>query len=268
MSKASDILYKYNTLESGIVINNNSVLDQLTYENYVALLESDNYELICEGISDYVQKFTGIIQVVFSELKDYILELATNINIGYQELVKAFKDRSIFGLLKAVRFNLKLILTSIQRATGLIRRGILGVFQEIHDTGLFQEIKKGVVKLDDIIDRYPILKHVTGVIIAGLLIYIWLNMSFIGDASYDLDLSVVAGALVGKFSIAELFFTPSGMSMLALLALGVTTGIGAAWLGKSIYNLLLALIYTGYRNARDKDFKILKELKLKINKQI
>ena len=110
------------------------------------------------------------------------------------------------------------------------------------------------MKVDEFLDKYPILKKIGGIAVAGLLLYIWLNMSFIGDLEYDMNIGDMTAALSGTFSIAELFLSPAGLMMITLFATGGL--ISAPWLGASTLNLVLALIYTGYVKIREKSPQI------------
>jgi len=206
-----------------------------------------------EGILDVIKQ-SGLAQKlgkVFVEFKDTIGQISSEFKIGAGEIVGALKQKDAFTFLKAIRFNLGLALKSVQAATKLVRKGLLSVFKELHKTGVWQKVRSGAMKIDEVLDRYPILKQVTGIVVAGLLIYIWLNMTFIGDLEFDMDLSTVALALAGSFSITDMFTSPAGMMMLTLLGTGFI-GLSFPWLGASAYNMLVALIYTLLRQRKNR----------------
>lgn len=95
----------------------------------------------------------------------------------------------------------------------------------------------------------------------------WLNMTFIGDVEYDLDFSNIFAAISGNFSIADLFISTEGLTLIALFGTGVLFGISVPWLGRGIYNLILSLVYTISRKVKDKDKSLndsLKKIKNKI----
>ena len=125
------------------------------------------------------------------------------------------------------------------------------------------------MKVDEVLDRYPKLKMVTGFVVAGLLLYIWLNMTFIGDLDYDFNFTDLTNALGGSFSIADLFVSPEGLMLMTLFGTGAAFGLSIPWLGKTAFNLTLAIVYTGYARlkGKDKNWKeSLKRFKKKIRK--
>ena len=121
--------------------------------------------------------------------------------------------------------------------------------------GWLDKLKAGTAKIDDLLNRFPILKKITGPVIAGLLFYIWLNMSFTGSFSYDFDMSQILAALVGSYSITDLLATPEGLATLTLLVTGILTAgaLSFPWLADSVRNLVLALVYTGAKKAKIPD---------------
>jgi hypothetical protein len=215
------------------------------------LTESYFEPYLDEGIWDEIKKLNVASQLVsvFKEIQAFLVDLKDSVKIGISDLVEAFKQRDVFAVLKVFGFSIMKVFKVIQAATGFVRQGILKIFEEIHKTGMIQKLQKGVIKIDEFMDKYPLLKKVTGIAIAGLLIYIWLNMSFIGDPEFDLDLSVVAGALSGNYTLADLFLSPSGLAMLALLATGAM-GLLFPWLGAKVYNTVLAFAYTGFKKIK------------------
>ena len=43
------------------------------------------------------------------------------------------------------------------------------------------------MKVDQVIQKYPKIAKVTGIVVAGLLLFMWINMTFIGDLDYDFN---------------------------------------------------------------------------------
>jgi hypothetical protein len=97
-------------------------------------------------------------------------KISKELNIGISEVIKAFKDRNVFNILKSFGFAFKKILKCVNIFTTLIKQGILGIFDEIVKTKTFQKIKSGAIKVDELLNRYPLLKRLTGIAMAGLLL--------------------------------------------------------------------------------------------------
>lgn len=142
----------------------------------------------------------------------------------------------------------------------LVRQGLFKIFERISKNKYIEKLRNGVMKIDDFFNEHPLLKKVTGIVVAGILIYIWLSMTFIGDLDYDFNWSDIIAALMGSFTLTDMFLSPSGLMMMTLFVTGGL--ISFPWLGSSIYNLVVALTYTGYKMIRDrKDNEVLKKLK-------
>jgi hypothetical protein len=243
------------------MLNMETMIDQysfVTYEIYCealnrvfddSLTESFFFQ---EGIVDYIRQSTlsrGLIQV-FRDLRMGIEKIARDFSMNVGDLVEAFKQRDVFEILKAFGFNIALMFRAINEFTKAIRGGLLEVFRLMSRQGVFRQIRSGAIKIDDVMRKYPKLSAVTGIVIAGILLYIWLNMSFIGNLDYDFNFSDIVNALKGTFSLADLFTSPEGLMLIALFGTGAAFGLSIPWLGKTTYNLLLAIVYTGYAKLK------------------
>ena len=221
-----------------------------------------------EGILDYVkgsQFARGLVQV-FRDLRMGIERVGREFKLNLGDLVEAFKQKDVFGVLKSFGFNFRLMLKAIGEFTKAVRGGLLEVFRVMHKQGVFQQIRRGTMKIDEIIKRYPKLAKVTGIVIAGMLLYIWLNMTFIGDLDYDFNFEDIVNAMKGTFNIADLFASPEGLMLITLFGSGAVFGLSVPWLGKTAYNLVLAISYTAYARLKGSDNKILKQIQKKIPK--
>lgn len=216
---------------------------QITYSEYCSLLDTRETELAIFGLEKLAFLFRGLRSAAKSMAKQMGVDDAGVV-------IRALKHPSIYKLLKAIKFDLKRLVAGLQQAHALIQKGLLRVFAELAKTDALQKLRAGTLKIDAILNQYPMLKKLAGVAFAGLLFYIWINMSFIGSAQFDLDLSNITDALFGKFSVTDLFLSDSGLMMVTLLATGLLTGISFPWLANSIYNVVLGLCYTAYVKMR------------------
>jgi hypothetical protein len=229
---------------------------ELTYDQYCLVLDSTLDEGILSGLKD---KALELAAKALGPIKKVVDEISRDLKVGIGKVVEAFKQRSVFEFLKAVRFNVGAILRALKALGSLVRDGLFKVFEELSKTGVVQKVRKGTMKVDEVLDRYPVLKRLAGVAVAGLLVYIWLNMTFIGDLDYDFNWADIVAALTGKFSFTDMFTSPSGLMLVALFATGPV--ISVPWLGKSAFNVTLALFYTGYTKLKDKDLAVVKKIR-------
>ena len=96
--------------------------------------------------------------------------------------------------------------------------------------------------LDAFLAKHPKTKRIAGMAVAGILIYIWLNMTFTGNADYDFDMGDMIRALGGGFTLSTLFAGPEGMALLTLFATGMI-GLSFPWPGPQHFQFIGAVLY-------------------------
>ena len=126
----------------------------MKFQDYLILLEYDrivedysfvNYEMYCEaldlvmsdklsedyflehlseGFWDQIKKIRLSRELVrvFSELKTSLIKISKEFKINTSTIIASFKQKDIFGLLKAFAFNLRLILRALNELSGFILR--------------------------------------------------------------------------------------------------------------------------------------------------
>lgn len=236
------------------------VESDVSYEQYVQGVES--YFSVDEGLKELTDKAANFVKSKFKEASKEIDRIMLDTGLSIVNIAHAFLEKDVYRMMKAFGFSIKVILKSLHDLTGLVRKGLFDVFEKLHKTKLFQKIHAGTVKWDEIVEQYPILKKVTGPIVAALLFYIWTQMTFIGNIDYDFDFSSITSALKGNYSLADLFGSPHGVMLLSLFASGSL--ISVPWLGSTAYNLILAIVYTSVKRLHSVDHKIVKNIKSKL----
>jgi hypothetical protein len=240
-------------------LSEDSIINEVTYERYCQALDLSMNEGILDSIKDTAVAF---VSKAFGQVKGDFEAIIKDFGVSINDILKAFKDKSFYSLMKSLGFNFMLLLKAINTLTGYIHKGLFKVFESIAKTGAFEKLKAGVITVDEIMNQHPILKKVSGLAVAGLLFYMWLNMTFIGHFDYDFDFSDIVAALRGNYSLADLFMSPSGLMLMTLFATGSI--ISVAWLGQTTYNLLAAIFYTLFKKAKGADHGILADLKSKV----
>jgi len=229
----------------------------ISYEIYCESLDLVFENKLTEGFFDNIRNMSLPREFlrVFSDMRTQIEKIAKEFKLGLPDVVAAFKEKQFYEILKSFKFNIGLIFRCISELSKAVRGGLIAIFKELYKTRAIQKLRSGAIKIDDILNKYPKLKKVGGVVIAGLLLYLWLNMTFIGDLDYDFNFSDISNSLSGSFSIADLFVSPEGLMLLTLFGSGAALGLSIPWLGKSAYNFALAIFYTVYNKNKGKDFK-------------
>jgi hypothetical protein len=221
--------------------------------DYFYSLEMNGIVITESIVSSIANTAKGILGKVLIELKNIFSVLHSELSISMSDMIKALKNRKIFDALKYFGFSLKKMGIAFQQLSKIFTAELRTTFIEIQQASLIQAIKSGTMQIDELFIKFPILKRLSGPIIAALLIWIWLNMSFTGDFDLDFDISAIFAAIKGDFSIEKLFGTAEGQQVLFLLGVGIVSGgaLSIAWLGLSYANLGLAILYTAMKNSPD-----------------
>ena len=172
--------------------------------------------------------------------------LVKDLGVARDELVNAIKEKSVFRAVKAVGLGGGKValdgLKTIDSADNFAA-------DKVAATQMVQGLQKGTVKVDEFLNKYPKLKTVGGVAIAGFLTYQWLQMSFSGNLDSDYDLSNIPEAIAGNIGFTEVLATPAGIKGLGLLAAGIATGgMTTLWAGGR-KGMMMAAAYTGAKKA-------------------
>lgn len=230
----------------------------VTYTQYVTALSHPVGDIRAWSVP-------GALGAFIREAKEALGKIAEVTGESVDALLEAFKSKDLFSIFKAAGFSLKKLYHAVQAFTGLIPKGLQAFFQHMQDGKILKALKSGSLRVDEFLDQYPILKKLAGPAMAGLLLYMWYHMAFTGNADFDLDLSSVVTALKGQFSVYDLFASPGGLTALCALGVGLSGFGGAVWLGAAMSNLVLALLFTGAKKA--KETEMFKRLKTVITKR-
>lgn len=246
---------------------------EVSYEQYsrvIASISSDPHKI--QAFDFHVP---SALKKLWSDLKAVGQLLAEAGSIGWESVVKAFQERSVFRLLKGVGFSLAKLLKAVKKAASIPAQALFAAFDDLADTfgssALMQKLDPHarVAKLDEVIHRHPVLTKLTGVAVAGFLIWSFLNSSSTGDADYDLDIvEAVLASLKGDYSLADMFASKQGLKDMSILLFGLATGglgvtaYGAGRVAKLLHslgshsgdasNLLVALFYSAAKKLHMK----------------
>ena len=175
--------------------------------------------------------------------------LVKDVGVARDNLVKAIKEKSVFRAVKAVGMaGGKVALDGLKTIDSAVNFAA----DKVAATNAVQGLQKGLIKVDEFLDKYPKLKTASGVAIAGFLTYQWLQMSFSGNLDSEYDLSSIPEAIAGNIGFTDVLATPAGVKGMGLLAAGLATGgLSALWLGGR-RGMMLAAAYTGAKKLGDK----------------
>jgi hypothetical protein len=201
---------------------------------YTALSVIESGHALTEGILDRLS--SGV-----KAKLDFIKSLAGYASMKLEDIVSLFKDSRVFKFFNAIRFNLNTLWKYIKAGFAAYTDLQRAIAEYVARTKIIKWTTEALHGLDEFLQKHPKIRRIGGFAVAGLLIYIWLNMSFTGDFAYDFDFSDILLAVGGKYSLGAIFGGPEGTRMLMLFATGVI-GLSFPWPGPTHIQFVGALI--------------------------
>jgi len=210
--------------------------------------DEKDYKLFCE----YVWKSDcGQIRLVeFSfgkELREkikFIKEFAIETGFKIKDLLVLFMEKSVFKLFQMIGWSFKSLFEMIKKGFTVYKDMQLAIADFIGKTKAVEWTKDKLIELDKFLKSHPKTKRIAGIAVAGLLVYIFLTMTFTGDFVDDFSIESVFLSLQGNYSLSEFFGTPQGIRVLLLLATGAITGLTFPWPGNNIIKFGIAILVT------------------------
>lgn len=219
------------------LIENQTITPQDLFEMKEAIRIIESAEYLNEGIFD---KLSGAIKKKI----DFIKDLAEQSGRDIKEIANLFKETKVFKFFKFIGFNLGKLFTIVKKGFKLYTDLQLIIAKYVANQKAVKWTEEKLKELDEYLQSHPKLKRASGLLVAGLLLYIWMNMSFTGNFVYDFDWSDLLGALGGSFTLSTLFAGPEGARLLLLFASGALLGLSFPW-GGSLGTKFVAATVTG-----------------------
>jgi hypothetical protein len=185
------------------------------------------------------------------KLKQHVNDIANDLKVSTESIADAFKQPTTYKFMKSIGFGLKKAGEAALKGVQTLNVGMKATFEEMHKTGALKKLESGAIKIDEALEKYPKLKKIGGAAVAGFLVYQWQHMAFSGDLDDDFDVTAIASALAGDYSIRDVFASPQGVKGLVQLATGIATGVTFPWGKIGPATLTAAAIYTGAKKAKN-----------------
>jgi hypothetical protein len=222
------------------------------------------YQLYMEFMvqTDYGRRINEFsIPSFLSKSVNFIKSISEQLSLKLTDLMKLFANKSIFQFFQRIKWNLDYLFKIIKDGHKAYTQIISAISEYISKTKVGKWTEDKLKDLDKWLQNHPKTRKIGGIVVAGLLIYIWFNMSFTGDLKYDFNLTDVYAALSGKFTLATLFGGAGGTQLLMLFATGLI-GLSFPWPGPTSVKFLYAMIKSFADWAK---LKLQKENKNKMN---
>ena len=172
----------------------------------------------------------------------FITELKDLVKVKLVDLVKLFLDKTVFKFFAKIKFSMDYLFKLVKKGFKAYKEIIKAIGEYISQTKVGRWTEEKLRDLDAFLAKHPRTKKIAGVVVAGILIYIWLNMTFTGNADYDFDMTDMILALGGGFTLSKLFAGPEGMALLTLFATGML-GLSFPWPGPQHFQFIGAVLY-------------------------
>lgn len=197
------------------------------------------------------------------DLKQHVRSVIDAVDADIETVAIAFKEPSVYNTVKALGAGITGASRVVMGSLRTIGKSLTVGGAAIHDTESFQKLERGIIKVDEFMQKNKPLSTLSAVAVSGLAIGQWLRMSFSGDIESDFDLTIIPQAFAGEAGFRELIATPDGIKGMGLLSAGMATGGLPIWMGGAT-GLALALTYSGLQSAGQTEAgKVMKERMVK-----
>jgi hypothetical protein len=195
-------------------------------------------------------------EMMSESLKNVILfvkDMAVQIGRKLKDVINILLEKTVFALFAKLGWNWNKVMELVKAGYGIVRKitnFLPDLMASLVTKGLDkvlssknkEDLKKVRDAIAEFIEKHNIVKLLAGVGLAAFIIYVWLNMSYIGDPLFDFDMSDIVMALAGRLNPAIYLTSNDGIKMLILLATGLA-GISFAWFSTPV-NLAITMIST------------------------
>lgn len=195
---------------------------ELAYNEYLLLCYRTHYLTVLDEVS---------LPAFLSDKVSFIKDLAKAAAVRLQDVARLVANKQVFKFFSAIGWSLKKLFELVKKGFKAYKDLRNLIAQYIADTKVVNWTDEQLTKLDTFLSQHPTIKKMAGPAVAGLLIYIWLNMTFTGDIVYDFDMSDMLSALAGKFALMNIFGGASGAQLLTLFATGAILKLSFPWPG-------------------------------------
>jgi hypothetical protein len=181
-----------------------------------------------------------------SKLKNvigFVKDLASKTKFKVKDVIKLFMDSKVYKLFAKLGWSMTKLFDLAKKGMKHYKDAVHAVGEYVSKTGAGKWTAEKLKGLDEFLKKHPKTRKIAGIALAALLIYMWLNMTFIGDFDYDFDLSHVIEALHGKYSLVDIFSGTAGATFITLFLTGSALGLTFPWPGPTHIKFVTGVLY-------------------------
>ena len=212
------------------------ILHELQYKEFCKFVKENKLDSEVVVLNELA--IPGKLKKIWS----FLLELKNIVKVKIMDLAKLFMNKLVFKFFAKIKFSMKYLFDLVKKGFKAYKEVIKAIGDYLSKTKVGRWTEDKLKDLDAFLAKHPKTKRIAGIAVAGILIYIWLNMTFTGNADYDFDMGDMILALGGGFTLSTLFAGPDGMALLTLFATGVI-GLSFPWPGPQHFQFIGAILY-------------------------
>jgi hypothetical protein len=212
------------------------IVYELQYKEFCAFVKEYSLDDESMVISEFA--IPGKLKKIWK----FLMELKDVVKVKVVDLVKLFMDKFVFKFFAKIKFSMKYLFNLVKKGFKAYKEVIKAIGDYVSKTKVGRWTEQKLKDLDSFLAKHPKTKRIAGMAVAGILIYIWLNMTFTGNADYDFDMTDMILALGGGFTLSTLFAGPEGMALLTLFVTGMV-GLSFPWPGPQHFQFIGAVLY-------------------------
>ena len=212
------------------------ILHELQYKEFCKFVKENKLDSEVVVLNELA--IPGKLKKIWS----FLLELKNIVKVKIMDLAKLFMNKLVFKFFAKIKFSMKYLFDLVKKGFKAYKEVIKAIGDYLAKTKVGRWTEDKLKDLDAFLAKHPKTKRIAGIAVAGILIYIWLNMTFTGNADYDFDMGDMILALGGGFTLSTLFAGPDGIALLTLFATGVI-GLSFPWPGPQHFQFIGAILY-------------------------
>jgi len=226
------------------------------------------YLAVCRKTNDFSHVRESKLSEGIKDVWEFIKAIAVHAKARIKDIVNMFKNKSIFKFFSLSNFNLETLKKNLKKAYQAyvnIAHALPNLVMKLVELGLktddpkvlaSREKRKVLLQaVNEWIKEHKTILRVSGIIFAGILVLVWLQVGLTGDVQYDVDFSEFFLALAGKLTFVDFIMNrEQGLKWIILAVIG-TVGLNfgplallgkikpvldgkAAWLGYAVIKAL------------------------------
>ena len=174
--------------------------------------------------------------------EDFFRDIVEATESSMASVVEFFKDSRVLRFFSKIGWSFKKFYEILKRGYKAYGDLLDAVSEYIAHTRIGKWTTKELTALDEWLRKHPKTKRLAGAGLAAMVVYLWFNMAFTGDFSWDFDMTDVFGALDGSVGFSDVFGGGQGMKFLLALATGVTLNLSFPWPGPTTVHFIGSVI--------------------------